>query len=333
LGEEQILRREPALGLTAWALTTGEAGMRTQARGLARAVADQVVEKVILSRPPWRKAPTGGLILLGLEPQSDRIAPPWPDLIVSSGRRSALVAREARRRAGGGAGGRPLLVHVQDPRAGAGDFDLIVAMDHDKVQGPNVVRVATSLHDLTPERLAAAAEAWRERFSHLPRPLIGVIVGGPAGRAPFGLDEGQALLEEVLALKAASGGGVAVVPSRRTPDEVLALFAQAADRDPGVWVWRREGDNPYLGVLALADRLVVTGDSTSMVSEALATPHPVEVFTPRLRKQHQRFVDGLQARGLIRILDGAWTEPAPRAAVDATAEAAQAVRRLFAERS
>ena len=305
--------------------------MRTQARGLARAVAADVAEKVILSRAPWRKAPTGRLILLGLEPQSDRLVPPWPDLIVSSGRRSALISREARRLATKQAPRRPLLVHVQDPRAGAEEFDLIVAMDHDKVQGANVVRVATSLHDVTPARLAAAADEWGERLSHLPRPLIGVIIGGPAGRAPFGIEEGRALLDRVLALKAASGGGVAVVPSRRTPDAVLALFAAAAERDPGLWVWRREGDNPYLGMLALADRLVVTGDSTSMVSEALATTAPVEIFTPRLRRQHQRFVDGLQARGLIRILDGAWTEPPPRARVDATAEAAVAVQRLIAQ--
>lgn len=320
---------EPHSGLTAWALTTGEAGMRTQARGLARAVADQVAEKVVLSRPPWRKAPSGRLILRGLTAESDRIAPPWPDLIVSSGRRSALIAREARRLAGG----RPLLVHVQDPRAGAGAFDLIVAMDHDRVQGPNVVRVATALHDVTPARLAEAAEAWRERLAGLSRPLIGVIVGGPAGRAPFGVEEGRALLAKVQAMKAASGGGAAIVPSRRTPDEVLALFAAAAKDDPDLWLWRRgDGDNPYLGVLALADRLVVTGDSVSMVSEALATPHPVEVFTPWLRSTQQRFLAGLQARGLVRICDGAWTEPRPRPVVDATAEAVAAVRRLLAER-
>jgi mitochondrial fission protein ELM1 len=315
-------------GLTAWALTTGEAGMRTQARGLARAVADQVTEKVVLSRPPWRKAPSGRLILLGVSAESDRIAPPWPDLIVSSGRRSALIAREARRRSGG----TPLLVHVQDPRAGSGAFDLIVAMDHDRVQGPNVVRVATALHDVTPARLAEAAEAWRGRLAGLKRPLIGVIVGGPAGRAPFGLAEGRALLAKVQAMQAASGGGVAVVPSRRTPDEVLALFAEAAKADADLWVWNREGDNPYLGVLALADRLVVTGDSVSMVSEALATPHPVEVFTPWLRSTQQRFLTGLLARGLVRICDGAWTAPQPRPATDATSEAAAAVRRLLAER-
>lgn len=315
-------------GLTAWALTTGEAGMRTQARGLACAVADQVIEKVILSRPPWRGLPSGRLILRGLEPGSDEIVPPWPDLIVSSGRRSALIAREAKRRAMGA----PLLVHVQDPRTGVADFDLIVAMDHDGLSGPNVLRVATALHDVTPARLAAAAKVWRPQLARLKRPLIGVIVGGPAGRGPFGEEEGRALLTRVTAMAAASGGAAAIVPSRRTPDAVLALFADAAQRDPDLWVWGRDGDNPYLGVLALADQLVVTGDSVSMVSEALATQHPVEVFAPQLRKRHQGFVANLERRGLVRLCDGQWTAPQPRAVVDATAEAAAAVRRLVAAR-
>ena len=302
--------------------------MRTQARGLACAVADHVVEKVILSRPPWRSLPSGRLILRGLEPGGDKVAPPWPDLIVSCGRRSGLVAREARRRAKGA----PLLAHVQDPRTGAADFDLVVAMDHDHVKGQNVLRVATALHDVTPARLAAAAEAWRERLALLGRPLIGVIVGGPAGRAPFGVEEASTLIERVKAMIMACGGVAAIVPSRRTPQEALALFAAAAARDSTFWVWRREGDNPYLGVLALADRLVVTGDSVSMVSEALATPHPVEVFAPRLRRRHAGFVGTLEKRGLIRLCDGQWTAPEPRPVVDATAEAAAALRQLIAGR-
>jgi mitochondrial fission protein ELM1 len=322
LGDEQKLAR------TAWALTTGEAGMRTQARGLAKAVAGEVVEKVVLSRPPWRFLPAGRLILRELEPGSDRIEPPWPDLIVSSGRRSALVAREARRLAGG----KPALVHVQDPRIGAGAFDVVVAMRHDDIKGRNVVKVSTALHDVTPDRLAAAAEAWRARLAHLPRPLIGVVLGGPAGRQPFGPEEARDLLEGVLNMRRAAGGSLAVVPSRRTPDEVLTLFADAARGEPSVWTWMREGDNPYFGVLALADRLVVTGDSVSMVSEALATPHPVEVFTPALRRRHQGFLGTLEDDGLIRIFDGQWTGVSQRPMVDATAEAAAAVRRMLAKR-
>jgi mitochondrial fission protein ELM1 len=322
--------------LTAWALTTGEAGMRTQARGLARAVAGDAVEKVSpVRRPwPWRWGWSGRLMRLGLAPGADPLAPPWPDLIVSSGRRSALLAREVKRLAGGGRPtSAPVLVHVQDPRAGTADFDLIVAMEHDRVEGANVIRVATALHDVTPARLAAAGAAWADRLGRLPRPLVGVILGGPAGAAsPFGEAEAGRLLAGLRAMRTQTGAGLAIIPSRRTPEKALAVFASAGAADPGLWTWDRAGDNPYLGVLALADRLVVTGDSVSMVSEALATPHPVEVFAGRLRDRHQAFLANLEAKGLVRRFDGRWTEAAPRAPVDATAQAAQAVRDLLARR-
>jgi mitochondrial fission protein ELM1 len=160
-----------------------------------------------------------------------------------------------------------------------------------------------------------------------------VILGGPAGlQSPFGARQGRQLLEGVQALRAQVGGGVAVVPSRRTPEEVVSLFTAAAENDPAIWTWRREGENPYLGVLALADRLVVTGDSVSMVSEALATPHPVEVFNGALRRRHRGFLATLEERGLIRFFDGTWTQGDRRPVVDATATAAAAVRRMLARR-
>jgi mitochondrial fission protein ELM1 len=326
-------RREGTLAsddiLTAWALTTGEAGMRTQARGLARAVADEVIEKVSPVRRPWRWARSGWLMRKGLAADADPITPPWPDLIVSSGRRSALLAREAKRLAGG----TPLLVHVQDPRTGVADFDLVVAMAHDAAEGPNVMHTLTALHDVTPQRLAAAGKAWGARLTALPRPLTGLILGGPAGAGgAFGVAEATNLLAQARRLIDASGGSLAVVPSRRTPDAVIALFVDAQRADPRIWTWPRTGENPYLGVLALADRLVVTGDSVSMVSEALATPHPVEVFAGQLRPRHRRFLDALLSRGLIRLFDGQWTDLALRAPIDATAEAAAAVRVLLQAR-
>lgn len=302
--------------------------MRTQARGLAKAVAGEVVEKVVVMRPPWRWFPAGWPgVLRGVDAGTgDALAPPWPDLIVTCGRRSAILGLAAKR----AAGGRPLLVHLQDPLTSLRNFDLVVAMEHDDIQGPKVLKVLTTLHDMTPERLAEAVAVWEPRLAHLPRPLVGVLLGGPTRHSAFGAAEAQDLLARLAALRARTGGGAVVVPSRRTPDEVLAVFAEAAKDDPGVWVWDRSGDNPYVGVLALADRLVITGDSISMISEALATPHPVEVFAGNLRKRHAGFVQTLVDRGLARWFDGEVSQAKPRPVLDATAEAAAAVRKLLA---
>jgi len=316
--------------ITAWALTTGEAGMRTQTRGLAQAVTPNVVEKIVSVRWPWSWLPSGvPAILSGVDRAAgDALAPPWPDLIVTCGRRSAILGVAVKIKAGG----RPLLAHLQDPLAPLKHFDVVFPMVHDKLEGPKVHKVLTSLHDITPERLAEARLAWAERLARLPRPLTGVLLGGPSRGTQFGAAEAADLLGKLAALRARIGGGLAVVPSRRTPDEVLQLFQRAAQDDPGVWVWDQTGDNPYVGVLALADRLVATGDSVSMISEALATDRPVEVFFGQVRRRHAGFIETLIARGETRWFDGEAAPAAHRKPIDTTAEAGAVVKRLLAER-
>jgi len=304
--------------------------MRTQARGLAAAVAETVVEKVVALRWPQRWLPAGWPgVLSGIDAaKGDDIRPPWPELIVTCGRRSAIVGLAVKR----ASGGRAALVHVQDPRAPLAGFDLVIAMAHDEIAGPKVVKVLTAMHDITPERLSQAAGAWRERLARLPRPLTAVLLGGPTSNSPFGDAEARELQRRLGALRARNGGGLVVVPSRRTPEAALAVFRDAGRADPSAWVWDRSGDNPYLGALALADRLVVTGDSVSMVSEALATPHPVEVFALNLRRRHEGFAQTLAERGVIGLLQDGVEAPS-HPPLDATVEAAAAVRAMLARRS
>jgi len=251
--------------VTAWAVTTGETGMRTQARGLAQAVADVVVEKTVASGPawPWRASP-----------QADRLGPPWPDVVISCGRRSAIASLVARKAAGGAF----LAVHVQDPRARAGEFDLIVAMEHDVIAaGPRVIKVPTALHDLTPGNLTEARAAWKDRLAPLGRPLVGVVIGGDLKGRPFTPADSERLIAGLTRLMRA-GAALAITPSRRTPAWTRGKLAATFGGHPRVFLWDLAGDNPYRAILASADRLVVTSDSVSMVSEAIASPHPVEVF-------------------------------------------------------
>ena len=306
--------------------------MRTQARGLAQAVAQTVVEKIVAVRWPWSWFQVGWPgVLAGVDAVTGgALEPPWPDMIVTCGRRSSILGVGLK----AAAGGRPLLVHVQDPLSDARRFDLIVAMAHDDIAtAPNVLKVLTALHDMTEARRAEAAAIWAPRLAHLPRPLTGVLLGGPTNRTPFGVDEARLLADQLAALRAKTGGGAVIVPSRRTPADVLALFVAAAKDDPGLWVWDGAGDNPYVGVLALSDRLVVTGDSVSMLSEAVATPHPVEIFAANIRKRHEGFIKALLDSGYARVFDGEIAAASPRPPLDATQEAGAAVRALLAKRA
>jgi hypothetical protein len=321
----------PAAGpITAWAVTSGEAGMRTQARGLAEASADRVVEKTVILRAPWRWSPAlARRPLSRLEPSGDRLDPPWPDLIITCGRRSAPLALAVRSESRG----RTVAVHIQDPRLPLRDFDLIVALNHDRLaRAPNVIATATAMHDVTPRRLDEAADAWRRRLAPLGRPLAGVLIGGSTRRRAFGPRESAKLIDGLERLRREAGAGLAISPSRRTPPLVLEALGKAFGTDPRVFLWDRTGDNPYLGILAASDRLVVTGDSVSMVSEAVATPHPVEVFDPD-SDRHERFLEQLLAVGRVRRFEG---DPSPPSVgsgpINATLEVAARVRHILRQR-
>ncbi len=317
---------------TAWAVTTGAAGMRTQARGLAEAVADTVVEKTVGIRFPWSLLPgawaRSPAAVIDSDPELDQLESPWPDLIVTCGRKSAAAAVAVRY----ASGGKTVAVHVQDPLTDPKAFDLVVAMPHDRARGPNVLTVPTALHDLTPEKLKAAADRWRERFAPLGHPLIGVVLGGPTRNYDFDPAAGERLITLLRQAKDESGAGLAITPSPRTPQHLIGAVGQAFLGDPRVFLWDRDGTNPYHGILALSDRLVVTSDSVSMMSEAISSPHPVEVFDLG-GERHAPILDRLIDAGLVARFEGSGTPARTKGPLNSTTVAADAVRKILDARS
>jgi mitochondrial fission protein ELM1 len=224
--------------------------------------------------------------------------------------------------------GRTRAVHIQRPGVSATAFDLVVAPRHDRMSGANVLSTVGAVHAVTPAKLSAAADQWRETFAHLPRPWIGVLIGGSNGR--FRLDRGamSAIADHLAALIRNSGGSLLCTPSRRTGAENEALLRETVKGMPA-FIWDGKGDNPYLGILGLADAIVVTEDSVSMTSEALATGKPVYVARlPGDSERLRRFQDELIAEGYTRPLGDRleqWTYAPP----DDTARAAAECRRRF----
>ena len=215
--------------------------------------------------------------LLGMRAaESSPLRAPWPELILTAGRRNEPIARWIKRQSGG----RTKLVHLGRPWARPEAFDLIVTTPQYRLPpGGNVLENETVIHGLEPERLTAAAEALRSRLSEMTRPLIAVLVGGSAG--PFALDAESAtrLAQEAQALAEREGGTLLVTTSARTATDAVDALKQALP-DVGLFYRWRPGDpnNPYLGLLGLADILVATGESISMATEACATGKPVYLF-------------------------------------------------------
>ena len=300
------MEHTPDIAEEIWAVTTGEAGMANQARGLADAVARRtgwpVVQKTVGIRRPWRALPMHWVPrpLAKLTPGSDPIEPPWPRLLISCGRRSAAVSMAVRRAARGGC----FTVHVQDPLIPPRHFDLVVPPRHDGLAGRNVLPTHGAIHHVTPEKLAEAAEVFRERYADLPRPWIGVLLGGTNKTMTLTPKMARHIGEQLARAARESGGSLLVTPSRRTGDANTRALAEAIADVPHR-LWNRDGPNPYFGILGLADHLVVTGDSASMVSEAASTGKPLYIVDfGHYSKRLERFHDGLRGEGVTRPFDG-----------------------------
>ena len=246
----------------AWALTSGEAGVVSQAEGLAEAVGWPFEIKTVRLRAPWSLLP-GHLCPLALSGLREPLTPNWPDLLITCGRRSVAVSIAIRR----ASRGRTFTVHIQNPRVPVRLFDIVAPPRHDGISGENVLSTRGALHRITPEKLDAAATDWRDRLGC---PTVAVLLGGNSRAHRFSSISAKALADGLARID----GSIVVTPSRRTSMEIVTLLRR---RLPRAWIWDGTGDNPYLGMLALAEHIIVTEDSASMASEAASTGKPVYI--------------------------------------------------------
>jgi uncharacterized protein len=180
---------------------------------------------------------------------------------------------------------------------------------------------------VTPKLLADAAATFGPNLEHLPRPRVAVLIGG--ANAVFQTPEDVVRrVAQDLAAVAATGAGLMVTFSRRTGPEMEDSVRQALAGSTSV-IWDGTGGNPYFAYLALADHIVVTEDSASMVSEAAATGKPISIL--RLAggsPKFTRFHAAMTKRGVTREFAGRlddWTY----APIDETSRAAAMVRQIM----
>jgi mitochondrial fission protein ELM1 len=313
-----------------WVLTTGETGHRSQAMGLAEAVGLPIVEKRIGLGAPWSWLPGGALPipLSAIGSKEGPLEPPWPRLTVSCGHRTIGPALAVKRRSGRTA----MAVHLMNPELARSRFDLVVAMEHDALSGPNVIAVRTALHGVTRERLVAEGNAWHGKLAAEGAPILGILIGGDTGRARLTATVVERLVGIIRAAHAGHGFIAAATPSRRTDEATKRMLESIFEREALGTIWSGSGENPYLGILALSRRLVVTGDSVSMVSEALATGRPVHVLPLEHQgHRHEMFLRRLADGRLVSLIEGNdldWNF-AGQGPVDATGEVAEHIRGML----
>ncbi|MES2710896.1 MAG: mitochondrial fission ELM1 family protein [Pseudomonadota bacterium] len=302
-----------------WVLADPRAGTAAQALGIAEAMGEPF-RTIPLAWSPWARLPLRWATLIGLSRDCRaQLRPPWPSLVISAGRRAAPVALWL-------AGQGVRTVHCMDPGFARARFDLLVIGRHDEPPArANILPILGATHRMSAEPLRVARETFAE-FAALPPPRVVLLLGGPVRGK--GMD--PAIATAIAAQARTLGASVLASASRRTGAAATDALAKALDGVPHrLFRWGDTGPNPYAGFLAWADLLVVTGDSVSMLSEALATAAPLLIADPGgLGPRHRLLSESLVGAGLAAPL-GTGTPPGPRAVLDETGRVAAEARKLM----
>ena len=277
-------------------LHDGAAGNRRQALALAQALGRPVQELQLdadwLARMGAPRCPPGAGARLG-QPFAELLAKP-PQLAIGCGRIAALATRLLNL-----AGSR--VVQILDPRIDPRHWNVVIAPEHDGLRGDNVITLIGSLHPIDDAWLARARDDF-PALGQLPGPRTAVLLGGRTRAVGFDRSAFEVLMSKLEFWLARDGGSVLLCGSRRTPIDIARAARERCSEIPGaLWLDSSDGENIYPGVLAWADRIIVSPDSVNMISEACATRAPVFVAEPdRATGRVRRFIASLEARDRVQ---------------------------------
>lgn len=286
-----------------WILTEGMAGTENQCIALVSELGLEANIKRLSMVPELRWAGTLTTLLPPKLLVRSRLIlePPWPDLLIASGRKCvglALAIRRASKR-------HSFVVFVQNPRWGFSKFDLIIAPQHDDLNGENVITTMGALSRVNRGKLETAKRQFQPAFSHLPHPLIACLIGGSSRYYNLTPERAAFIGKSLADFSLKTGASFLITSSRRTPLGCLDALKSALTETP-VYIWDSKGENPYLGFLGSADAIFVTEDSVSMISDACTTGKPVYTLSLERRRPNkiEKFIDNLENEGAIRPFSG-----------------------------
>jgi mitochondrial fission protein ELM1 len=284
-----------------WLLLGDKPGDNAQVEAVIEALGWDCARKTLQWRAPYALEKPRFRITLDHVDRAGSAAldPPWPDLVLTIGRRPSMVALWIKVRSGG----RTKVVLFGKPSGLMDRFDLVVAGAEVQLpRRPNLVPIRLPLMRARDADIETAIAQWQPRLAPLPRPLIAILVGGPT--VPFVLDARVADRLCALAAEIVDAGGTPyVTTSRRTPPGIVETLREQLPPGAQMFEWTPDGaDNPYLGLLGLADGFMVTGDSVSMMAEVVRAGRPLAILD--LPVGRFGAVDQLR-RTLTRLLFGA----------------------------
>ena len=268
--------------LKALLLTEGMHGMISQVEGMAKALNAEYSHKIVRLSFPWnlippKFTPISHVVL------KDKIYitnNEIPDLIISCGRKSVIPSILLKRK-----NLKIFTIHIQDPKVSLKNFDAIVSPDHDNLKGDNIYTSKGAIHYITELEINKAEQYLSDKIEG--EKIVSLILGGPNKYYSFKSDQIINIFNKIKSIFVSDGYKVIIIPSMRTPKEPIDL----AIKEMGSCghVVTKVDKQAYLSAYALANYVIVTCDSTSMISEAATSGKPVFVAHMKAKRNNYRF--------------------------------------------
>ena len=262
-------------------LTQGMHGMVSQVEGLARAMKLSFKHQKIELKPLWNLIPPK------FTPISENLLTEKfvcdSKVIISCGRKSVISSIALKKRFGK----EIFNIHIQDPKVSFEHFDLIISPKHDNIKGDNIITTNGAIHYLTKKEISDNSKYLK--LEKEKKKIVAFIIGGPNKKYNYSEEQIHYTFNKVKTLFTPDKFKIIVIPSYRTPERVIKKAFNTFNFNHHVV--RTVDKKAYLSSFAMADYIVVTCDSTSMISEAAVTGKPVYVAMMNPNRSGKRFAN------------------------------------------
>ena len=262
-------------------LTQGMHGMISQVEGLAKALDIDFTHHTVELNNFWKMIPPK------LTPISQsvykRIKSSEFDIIISCGRKSVIPSIHLKKISKK----KVINIHIQDPKVNLGHFDFIVAPEHDSLQGQNVINTKGAIHYLTKDEIIKNKDYLNSFIKKDERKICSLILGGPTKYYEYSIKNMKNIFSILDILLKKNNFQLIVIPSMRTPKDIINYALEYFGKNHTII--NNIDKNAYLSALSLSESIVVTCDSSSMISEAALTGKPIYIANILPKKNDKRF--------------------------------------------
>ena len=277
-------------------LTEGMHGMISQVEGLAKALDLDFIHEKIEVNNFWKLIPPK-ITPIQKFVFKNKIEENF-NFVISCGRKSVIPSIFLKKKFGK----RIINIHIQDPKVSLNNFDYVIIPEHDGLNGKNVITSKGAIHYLRNEELNESMNYLQPQIKK--EKIVTLIFGGPTKYYTYNEKVINEIFSKIKRNFISKGFQLIFIPSMRTPLKIIDSAKNFFDKDQIIIT--KVDKKAYLSSLKLSDYIVVTCDSTSMISESAITGKPIYVAQIPSTKENKRFIkffELFKSLNIIKDLD------------------------------